>query len=87
MRRISATLKHLDAPVVGIALTDGGLEIYDWGRVDAERETDHRAPERRTRPDGADTDIRLDRSRPLRRRSKSCPWSSMRRGRSERARP
>ena len=44
MRRISATLKHLDAPVVGLALTDGGLEIYDWGRVDAERGTDSVLP-------------------------------------------
>ena len=34
MRRISAALRHLRAPVVGLALTDGGLEIYDWGRVD-----------------------------------------------------
>jgi hypothetical protein len=41
MRRISAALRHLEAPVVGLALTDGGLEIYDWGRVDAELQTDH----------------------------------------------
>jgi hypothetical protein len=40
MREISAALRHLDAPVVGLALTDGGLEIYDWGRVDTERPTD-----------------------------------------------
>lgn len=39
MRRMSAALRHLDAPVVGMALTDGGLEIYDWGRVDSELET------------------------------------------------
>jgi hypothetical protein len=36
MRRISAVLRHLDAPVAGMALTDGGLQIYDWGRVDSE---------------------------------------------------
>ena len=36
MRQISARLRHLGAPVVGMALTAGGLEIYDWGRVDAE---------------------------------------------------
>ena len=40
MRRISAALRHLQAPVVGLALTDGGLEIYDWGRVDDELQTD-----------------------------------------------
>ena len=39
MRRIRATLKRLDAPVVGMALTDGGVEIYDWGRADSEFET------------------------------------------------
>lgn len=39
MRRMSAALRHLDAPVVGMALTDGGLEIYDWGRMDTELET------------------------------------------------
>ena len=36
MRRMSAVLRRLGAPVVGVALTDGGLEIYDWGRVDSE---------------------------------------------------
>jgi hypothetical protein len=36
MRQISARLRHLGAPVVGMALTAGGLEIYDWSRVDAE---------------------------------------------------
>ena len=41
MRRISAALRHLNAPVVGLALTDGGLEIYDWGRVDDGLQTDH----------------------------------------------
>ena len=44
MRRTSAALRRLDAPVVGLALTDGGLEIYDWGRVDAEFQTDHELP-------------------------------------------
>jgi hypothetical protein len=39
MRRIRATLKRLEAPVVGMALTDGGVEIYDWGRADSEFET------------------------------------------------
>jgi hypothetical protein len=38
MRRISAALRHLGAPVVGMALTEGGLEVYDWGREDAEFE-------------------------------------------------
>ena len=36
--------RHLEAPVVGLALTDGGLEIYDWGRVDAELQADHELP-------------------------------------------
>jgi hypothetical protein len=36
MRQMSAALRYLGAPVVGMALTAGGLEIYDWGRVDAE---------------------------------------------------
>ena len=40
MRRISAMLKRLDAPVVGMALT-GGLEIYDWELVDSELKTGH----------------------------------------------
>jgi len=39
MRRIRAALKRLDAPVVGMALTDAGVEIYDWGRADSELET------------------------------------------------
>ena len=39
MRRISAALRHLEAPVVGMALTNGGLEIYDWGRTEPELET------------------------------------------------
>ena len=38
MRRMSAALQHLHAPVVGMALTDGELEIYDWGHVDSELE-------------------------------------------------
>ena len=38
MRQISAALRHLDAPVVGMALTEGGVEIYDWGRVDTGRQ-------------------------------------------------
>jgi hypothetical protein len=41
MRRLSAVLRRLRAPVVGMALTDGGLEIYDWGRVDAELQAGH----------------------------------------------
>jgi hypothetical protein len=50
MHRLSAVLRRLNAPVVGMALTDGGLEIYDWGRVDAELQsggelaTDEREP-------------------------------------------
>jgi hypothetical protein len=44
MRQISAALNHLEAPVVGMALTEGGLEIYDWGRVDTERQTDRELP-------------------------------------------
>jgi hypothetical protein len=36
MRRISAALRHLGAPVVGMALTEGGLELYDWGIGDSE---------------------------------------------------
>jgi hypothetical protein len=36
MRRISAALRHLGAPVVGMALTNGGLELYDWGPLDSE---------------------------------------------------
>ena len=36
MRRMSAVLRRLGAPVVGVALTDGGLEIYDWGLADSE---------------------------------------------------
>ncbi len=41
MRRMSAVLKRLNAPVVGMALTDGGLEIYDWGRAGTELEAGH----------------------------------------------
>ena len=39
MRQLSAALRHLGAPVVGMALTDGGLVVYDWGRFDAQLET------------------------------------------------
>jgi hypothetical protein len=38
MRRTSAALRHLEAPVVGMALTRGRSESYDWGLVDAELE-------------------------------------------------
>lgn len=41
MHRLSAVLRRLRAPVVGMALTDGGLEVYDWGRVDAELQAGH----------------------------------------------
>jgi hypothetical protein len=41
MRLTSAALRHLEAPVVGLTLTDGGLEVYDWGRGDAELPADH----------------------------------------------
>ena len=44
MRRVSAALRHLEAPVVGLTLTDGGLEVYDWGRADAELQADHELP-------------------------------------------
>ena len=46
MRQLSAALRHLGAPVAGMALTDGGLEVYDWGRVDAQLDTseDERDP-------------------------------------------
>ena len=44
MSRISAALRHLGAPVVGMALTDGGLEFYDWGRVDSELESGDERP-------------------------------------------
>ena len=57
MRQISAAVRHLEAPVVGMALTEGGLEFYDWGRVDLERKGRASAFERRTRPDGADPDF------------------------------
>jgi hypothetical protein len=38
MRRISAVLRHLEAPVAGMALTHGGVEVYDWDRVESEIE-------------------------------------------------
>lgn len=44
MRKISAELRRLNAPVVGMALTDGGLEIYDWGLVDSELQTGDEEP-------------------------------------------
>ncbi len=44
MKKISAALGHLGAPVVGMALTDGGIEFYDWGRVDAELESGNERP-------------------------------------------
>jgi Mrp family chromosome partitioning ATPase len=44
MRRLSAALRHLEAPVVGMALTDGGVETYDWGRADPELEPAAREP-------------------------------------------
>jgi hypothetical protein len=40
MRRISAALRHLGAPVVGMALTEGGLEVYDWGHGESEFSTE-----------------------------------------------
>jgi hypothetical protein len=39
MRRLSSTLRHLEAPVAGMALTDGGVEMYDWDGTDSELET------------------------------------------------
>ena len=39
MRSIRTALKRLQAPVVGMALTEGVVEIYDWGRADSEFET------------------------------------------------
>src|SRR6185437_173629 len=49
MRRTSAVLRHLDAPVVGMALTHGPIESYDWGVTDPGLESpdwahDHRDP-------------------------------------------
>ena len=38
MRQMSAALRHLGAPVVGMALTEGNLEVYDWDRVGSELE-------------------------------------------------
>jgi hypothetical protein len=48
MRRTSAALRHLGAPVVGMALTLGSPEIYDWGHVYSELETsdEHSSDER-----------------------------------------
>ena len=39
MRRIKSVLKRLEAPVVGLALTEGRVEIYNWGRGDVDFET------------------------------------------------
>jgi hypothetical protein len=44
MRRMNAALRHLQAPVVGMALTDGGVEVYDWVRVEAELATADEQP-------------------------------------------
>jgi hypothetical protein len=44
MRRLSAALRHLEAPVVGMALTEGVVETYDWGRADSELEPAAREP-------------------------------------------
>ncbi len=38
MRQLSAALRRLDAPVVGVALTEGGVELFDWGPADTELE-------------------------------------------------
>jgi hypothetical protein len=51
-RRLSAALRRLDAPVVGMALTDGGLEIYDWGRDDSELEKADQQPSHDLEPTG-----------------------------------
>ena len=50
MRRLSAALRRLEAPVVGMALTDGGLEIYDWGRVDSQLENADEQPSHELEP-------------------------------------
>jgi hypothetical protein len=42
--RISRVLRRLDAPVVGMVLTDGGVEIYNWGRVDSSLEAGREEP-------------------------------------------
>jgi hypothetical protein len=52
MRLMSAALRHLSAPVVGLALTDGGLEMYDWGRVEADRQEDHELSSDEREPTG-----------------------------------
>jgi hypothetical protein len=36
MRQVRAALRHLDAPVVGLALTEGAVELYEWGLAEAE---------------------------------------------------
>jgi Mrp family chromosome partitioning ATPase len=51
MRRISEVLRHLEAPVVGLALTEGGVEMYDWGRhVDLELDTADEEPSQERDP-------------------------------------
>jgi hypothetical protein len=56
MRRLKEVLLHLEAPVVGMAMTDGTLEAYDWGLAEEELETsatqqDHHALDvKRTHP-------------------------------------
>ena len=50
MRRLSAALRHLEAPVVGMALTNGGVEMYDWGRADSELEIAAREPSEKHDP-------------------------------------
>jgi hypothetical protein len=44
MRRLKAALKRLDAPVVGMVLTEGGLQMFDWGPVESEYETPAERP-------------------------------------------
>jgi hypothetical protein len=57
MRRISEALRHLEAPVVGMALTDGGLEIYEWGRVDSSLERADEQPSHDGDPPTEETPI------------------------------
>jgi hypothetical protein len=50
MRRVSAVLRHLEAPVVGMALTDGGLEIFDWGLAESELQAGEKRPDDKRDP-------------------------------------
>jgi hypothetical protein len=50
MRRLSAALRHLEAPVAGMALTDGSVEMYDWDRVYSELETPAPEPSEKRDP-------------------------------------